>query len=72
MTDCNSAKDTVVDGKNGYIVKPDVDEIVKAIRKFEDNEIIKQISIETFDSFDPKASSPETYIKNLTEVYEKG
>lgn len=72
VTNCNSAKDTVVDGKNGYIVKPDVDEIVQAIRKFEDDETVKKMSIATFDSFDPKASSPEAYIKNLIEVYEKG
>ena len=72
VTDCNSAKDTVVDGKNGYIVKPDVDEIVKAIRKLEDDETVKEMSVATFESFDKEAASAEAYIKNLTEVYEKG
>lgn len=72
VTDCNSAKDTVVDGINGYIVKPDMDEIVKVIRKLEDDETVKQMSIATFESFDKEAASPEAYIKNLTEVYEKG
>ena len=72
VTECNSAKDTVVDGKNGYIVKPDVDEIVQAIREFEDDETVKEMSVATFESFDKEAASPEAYIKNLTEVYEKG
>lgn len=72
VTDCNSAKDTVIDGKNGFIVKTDVDEIVKAIRKFEDKQTVRKMSIETFESFDKEASSPETYMKNLVKVYEKG
>ena len=72
VTDCNSAKDTVVDGKNGFIVSPDVDELVKAIQKCGKDQTIKEMSEATFESFDKEASSPETYIKNLTEVYEKG
>ena len=72
VTDCNSAKDTVVDGRNGYIVKPDVDEIVKVIRKFDNDQTVKEMSIATYESFDQEAASPEAYIKNLTEVYEKG
>ena len=72
VTDCNSAKDTVINGRNGWIVRPDADEIVNAIRKFDDNEMVRELSEATFESFDREASSPETYIKNLTEVYEKG
>lgn len=72
VTDCNSAKDTIVNGKNGFVVKPDADEIVNAIGRIKDNETVKELSEATFESFDKEAASPETYIKNLTEVYKKG
>ena len=72
VTDCSSAKDTVSDGKNGFIVQPDVKEIVAAIQKFKDDQTVKEMSITAFESFDQGASSPEAYIKKLTEVYEKG
>lgn len=72
VTDCSSAKDTVVDGKNGFIVKPDVEEIIKAIRKFEDGGVVREMSFEAFEGFDEEASSPEIYIRKLSELYEKG
>lgn len=72
VTDCSSAKDTVIDGKNGYVVKPDTEEMINAIRKFGDSGAVQAMSIEAFEGFDEEALSPEIYIRKLSELYEKG
>ena len=72
VTDCNSAKDTVKDGKNGVVIHADIVELEQAIRQMTDDETVKKMSAAAFDGFDEEASSPETYIKKLTAAYEEG
>lgn len=71
VTNCSSATDDIVNGLNGKIVSPTVDEIVRAIRIFEDAEYIEALSSNTFKMFDNNRCSKEYYVKNLMNLYRR-
>lgn len=69
VTDCSSATDDIEQGKNGEIVSSNVEDMVKAIKKFQDDEYVKKISRMTYQLFDEKRGSEKWYIDNLMKIY---
>ena len=73
VTDCSAAVDTMADGKNGLVVRADVQEMGLAIRRLaEDAAAVKEMSQAAYDMFDGKSCSPESYVENLMKIYEEG
>lgn len=72
ITDCSSATDDIVPGKNGEIVKSSVEDMVEAINRFKDNEYVKKLSRTTYELFDEKRGSEKWYIDNLMKIYTEG
>ena len=70
VTDCSAATDTMRDGENGFVVPADASAMAEAIRKFADDSTVKELSIATYEGFNAEECSAETYIQNLTKVYE--
>ena len=69
VTDCSSATDDIVPGKNGEIVTSNVSDMVEAIIRFKDNEYVKRLSRMTYELFDEKRGSEKRYIDNLMKIY---
>lgn len=69
VTDCSSATDDIVPGKNGEIVSSNVNDMVEAIIRFKDNEYVKRLSRTTYELFDEKRGSEKWYIDNLMKIY---
>ncbi len=72
VTDCSSAKDTVTDGENGFVVGAEISTLEETVRKMSDDTVVKAMSVATYNRFDEEGCSSETYIKQLTKVYEEG
>lgn len=70
VTDCSAATDTMRDGENGFVVPVDAEKMAEAIRKMTDDETVKKLSVATYEGFNAEECSAETYIQNLTKVYE--
>ena len=70
VTDCSAATDTMRDGENGFVVPADASAMAEAIQKFADDSTVKELSIATYEGFNAEECSAETYIQNLTKVYE--
>ena len=71
VTDCNAATDTMEDGKNGFVVRADAEEMAEAIRKLADDRLVKAMSEATYAGFDEAGCSTETYVKKLVKAYEE-
>ena len=71
VTDCNAATDTMKDGKNGFVVRADAEEMAEAIRKLSDDTLVKEMSEATYEGFDEDGCSTETYVKKLVKAYEE-
>ena len=71
VTDCNAATDTMEDGKNGFVVRADAEEMAEAIRKLADDGLVKAMSEATYAGFDEAGCSTETYVKKLVKAYEE-
>lgn len=69
VTDCSSATDDIVPGKNGEIVASNISDMVEAIIRFKDNEYVKRLSRMTYELFDEKRCSEKWYIDNLMKIY---
>ena len=69
VTDCSSATDDIIPGRNGEIVSSSVDDMVEAINRFKDNEYVKKLSRATYELFDEKRGSEKWYIDNLMKIY---
>lgn len=69
VTDCSSATDDIVQGKNGEIVKANVDDMLAAINRFKDNEYVKRLSGSTYQMFDENRGSEKLYVRNLMKIY---
>ena len=72
VTDCSSAVDDIVQGENGEIVNPSVEDIVRAIDRFKDDEYVKRLTINTYNMFDNNRSSEKWYVDNLMKIYMEG
>lgn len=70
VTDCSSATDDIVQGENGEIVKPHVDDMAASINRFKDDEYVKKLSRNTYQMFDENRGSEKWYVDNLMKVYE--
>ncbi len=68
VTDCCAASMYVTE-KNGFVVKAEPERIAEAMNKFNDNNIVKAFSENTYASFDEKRCSEEIYVRNLIEIY---
>lgn len=69
VTDCSSATDDIVQGRNGEIVKTYTDDMVSAINRFKDDAYVKKLSRNTYQMFDEKRGSEKWYIDVLLKVY---
>ena len=69
VTDCSSATDDIVQGKNGEIVGANADEIAAAINRFKDDEYVKMLSRNTYQMVDERRGSEKWYVDNLMKVY---
>ena len=69
VTNCSSATDDIIDGFNGEIVEPELNSIVKAIRRFNDDEYVKKLSKNTRETWNVKRSDYSLYAENLLNVY---
>lgn len=71
VTDCSSAIDDIVHGKNGEIVKTEICSLVGAIERFKDDKYVKRLSDNTYCMFDVNRGSEEWYVDNLLKIYER-
>lgn len=71
VTDCSSAKEDIVCGENGEIVKGNTDDIAKAIDRFKNDEYVKKLSRNTYRMFDENRGSEKWYVDNLLKIYTK-
>lgn len=69
VTDCSSATDDIVSGKNGEIVRANIDEIVDAISRLNNDKYISKLSKNAYDMFDEKRGSEQIYVANLMKIY---
>lgn len=70
VTNCSSATDDIIDGENGLIISPEVDEIYNSIIRLEDNNYLKTLSYNTFAKFDMQRTSNDFYVSQLLKIYE--
>lgn len=71
VTDCSSAIDDIVQNRNGEIVKANVDSLVAAINRFEDDKYVKKLRENTYQMFDENRGSEECYVNRLMQIYEE-
>lgn len=69
VTDCSSAIDDIVQGKNGEVVETDVDKMAAAINRFKNDEYVRELSRNTYQMFDEKRGSEKWYVENLMKIY---
>lgn len=70
VTDCSAATDTMRDGENGFVVPVNAEKMAESVRQLADDATVKKLSVATYEGFNADECSAETYIKNLTKVYE--
>lgn len=69
VTNCSSAVDDIVQEENGEIVEANVDDIVNAIGRFEDDEYVERLSKNTYRMFDERRGSEKWFVDNLIHIY---
>lgn len=69
VTDCSAATDTVENGKNGFTVPADAEEMARAIRRLGNDETVKELSEATYRMFDGDSTSEEKYVQSLLEIF---
>lgn len=70
VTGCSAAVDDIQNGINGLIVSADAQDVAMAIDSLEDDDYLKKLSENTFDSFNVAKLSEQEYVSNLlTAIY---
>lgn len=69
VTDCNAGVDTIIHGKNGEIVKAEVNSLTKSIDRFHDDLYVRRLSEETYRLFDESRVKETKYVSELLDVY---
>lgn len=71
VSNCSSAVDDIVHGKNGEIVEPNPSNVADAIERFKDDDYVKKLSNNTYLMFDENRISDRWYVGNLIKIYEE-
>ena len=70
VSDCSSAVEEIVDGKNGFVFGNSVEDLVKTIERT-NNKTIERMSNYIKKTFNPDDYSIENYISGVIEIYNK-